>query len=97
MSLRPSTARGSVRCASRKGYIPMDWHPAAKGKITFWGEIDRQHVLHDGTVEDVKTAVRRVRAALDDGKGGVIAQCEWGKGDPAENAAAVFEAWNEPL
>ncbi|MBN1286738.1 MAG: methyltransferase [Anaerolineae bacterium] len=66
-----------------------------KGKITFWGEIDRQHILPFGTPDEVRAAVRRVRAALDDGSGGVIAQCEWGIGVPAENIAAVFEAWSE--
>jgi uroporphyrinogen decarboxylase len=64
-----------------------------KGKITFWGEIDRQHVLPFGRPEDVRRAVRRVRSALDDGCGGCIAQCEWGKDNPGENIAAVFEAW----
>jgi uroporphyrinogen decarboxylase len=64
-----------------------------KGKVTFWGEIDRQWVLPFGTPADVREAVMRVRAALDDGRGGVIAQCEWGKGNPRENVAAVFEAW----
>lgn len=64
-----------------------------KGKITFWGEIDRQYVLAFGTTEDVHSAVKRVRAALDDGSGGVIAQCCWGKGAPRENIEAVFEAW----
>jgi uroporphyrinogen decarboxylase len=68
-----------------------------KGKITFWGEIDRQHLLPFGTSDQVKKGVRRVRRALDDGRGGVIAQCEWGIKDPAANIAAVFEAWNEPL
>ncbi|NOZ27613.1 MAG: methyltransferase [Chloroflexi bacterium] len=68
-----------------------------RGKITFWGEIDRQAILPFGTVEDVRQAVRRVRRALDDGRGGVIAQCEWGINVPAENVAAVFEAWMEPL
>ncbi|NLC67647.1 MAG: hypothetical protein GX754_02435 [Clostridiaceae bacterium] len=29
------------------------------GKITFWGEIDRQYILPFGTVEDVKKAVKR--------------------------------------
>ena len=67
----------------------------AKGKITFWGEIDRQHALPFGSPEDVREAVRRVRRALDDGSGGVIAQCEWGKQNPAENIDAVFEAWLE--
>ena len=66
-----------------------------KGQITFWGEIDRQHLLPFGTPEEVRAAVRRVRCALDDGSGGVIAQCEWGLDVPAENIAAVFEAWLE--
>ena len=67
-----------------------------KGQITFWGEIDRQHVLPYGTPDDVYVAVRRVRSALDDGSGGVIAQCEWGNDNTAENIAAVFEAWMGP-
>ncbi len=64
-----------------------------KGRITFWGEIDRQRILPFGTVDEVRAAVRRVRRALDDGTGGVIAQCEWGKRDPRENIEAVFETW----
>lgn len=64
-----------------------------RGKITFWGEIDRQKILPFGTPDEVRAAVRRVRAALDDGRGGVIAQCEWGVKDPMENIRAVFEAW----
>ncbi len=68
-----------------------------KGKITFWGELDRQHLLPFGTPEDVKAGVRRVRKALDDGSGGVIAQCEWGLDVPEPNVRAVFEAWLEPL
>lgn len=67
-----------------------------RGRITFWGEIDRQHILPFGTPEDVRAAVRRVRRALETPGGGVIAQCEWGNKDPAGNVAAVFEAWLEP-
>ena len=67
-----------------------------RGKITFWGEIDRQRLLPFGTPEQVKDGVRRVRRALDDGRGGVIAQCEWGLKDPVENVLAVYEAWDEP-
>ena len=66
-----------------------------KGKVTFWGEICRQHILPFGTVEDVRAAVRRVRRAMDDGAGGVIAECEWGVRDPRENIEAVFETWLE--
>lgn len=67
-----------------------------KGRITFWGEICRQQILPFGSPADVRDAVMRVRRALDDGKGGVIAQCEWGNEDPAGNIAAVFDAWLEP-
>lgn len=67
-----------------------------QGRITFWGEICRQRVLPFGTPDDVRRAVRRVRRALDGGAGGVIAQCEWGNADPAENIAAVFETWLAP-
>ncbi len=66
-----------------------------KGKITFWGEVCRQRILPFGTVDEVREAVRRVRRALDDGRGGVIAQCEWGNRDPRENIEAVYETWLE--
>jgi len=61
------------------------------------GGIDRQRVLPFGSLADVPAAVMRVRAALDDGRGGVIAQCERGNRDPVENVAVVFAAWEEPL
>jgi uroporphyrinogen decarboxylase len=64
-----------------------------KGRVTFWGEIDRQHVMPFGSTDEVREAVVRVRNALDDGSGGVIAQCEWGKDNPRENVEAVFAAW----
>ena len=64
-----------------------------KGKVTFWGEMDRQHVLPFGTPEEVRAAVHRVRRALDDGRGGLIAQCEWGKDNPKENIETVFREW----
>jgi uroporphyrinogen decarboxylase len=64
-----------------------------KGKVTFWGEMDRQHVLPFGTPKEVREAVMRVRRALDDGTGGVIGQCEWGGDNPKENIESVFESW----
>ena len=67
-----------------------------KGKITFWGEIDRR-LLSFGNVDKITEDVYRVRRALDDGRGGVIAQCEWGKNNSKENIQAVFNAWNKPL
>jgi len=67
-----------------------------KGQICFWGEIDRR-LLYFGSPKEVTEAVYRVRRNLEDKKGGVIAQCEWGKGVPKENVEAVFEAWSIPL
>ena len=68
-----------------------------KGRITFWGEIDRQRILPFGTEADVYRAVARVRRALDDGCGGVVAQCSWEVRIPPENIAAVYAAWEMPL
>ncbi len=62
------------------------------GKLTFWGEVDRQHLLPYGTPAEVAEAVRTARRALWRG-GGAIAQCEFGIGARPENVTAVFEAW----
>jgi len=64
-----------------------------RGKVMFWGEIDRQYILPFGSVEEVKNAVRRVKRALATEEGGVIAQCEWGINVPRGNIEAVFEEW----
>jgi len=63
------------------------------GKLTFWGEIDRQRLLPYGTPTDVAAAVGTARRALWR-QGGAIAQCEFGIGARPENVAAVFEAWD---
>jgi len=64
-----------------------------KGKITFWGEICRQHLLPYGTVSDVEDAVTDVFEALWD-DGGCIAQCEFGVGAKPENVEAVYRTWD---
>ncbi|HOX38859.1 MAG TPA: uroporphyrinogen decarboxylase family protein [Candidatus Brocadiia bacterium] len=63
------------------------------GRITFWGEIDRQHLLVDASVEQVREAVRRVHRALWR-DGGAIAQCEFGPGGKPQNVRAVYEEWD---
>jgi hypothetical protein len=63
-----------------------------KGKITFWGEIDRQRVLVTGTRQDARDAVKRVVDSLYSRDGGVIAQFEMMK---LSQGHAVFEAWEE--
>ncbi len=64
------------------------------GRITFWGEVDRQHLLPYGTPAAVAEAVRAAAAALWR-NGGAVAQCEFGIGARPENVAAVFETWNK--
>ena len=66
-----------------------------KGRITFWGEIDRQHILPSPDVEVARQAVHRVADALYDGHGGVIAQFEFGAAVKIENAYAIFEEWEK--
>lgn len=65
----------------------------AKGKITFWGEIDRQHVLPSADPQDAYRAVWQVAEKLYDPAGGLIAQFEFGAGAHPETALAVFAAW----
>jgi hypothetical protein len=64
------------------------------GKITFWGEIDRQHLLPHASPAEIDAAVRRVYRALYR-RGGVIAQCEFGAGANPQNVAQVYQSWNE--
>lgn len=69
---------------------------SCRGKIVFWGELDRQYVLPFGSKSEVEAAVGRVAAALMDGtRTGVIAQMEWGTADPSDNIVAAFEAWEK--
>jgi uroporphyrinogen-III decarboxylase len=64
-----------------------------KGAITFWGEIDRQHVLPAQDPQVARDAVRRVAKALYDPSGGVMAQCEFGPGANPACVEAVFDEW----
>lgn len=65
----------------------------AKGRITFWGEIDRQHVLPATDPQAGRDAVRRVAAHLYDPRGGLIAQLELGAAANPATAIAAFEEW----
>lgn len=67
-----------------------------RGRITFWGEIDRQHLLPNGSRQEIKNAVREVYRHLY-AEGGVIAQCEFGLEAKPENIISVFETWDSIL
>ena len=72
-----------------------DIEKRAKGKITFWGEIDRQHVLPSKNSEDGREAVRKVANHLYDPSGGIIAQFELGAGANPETALAIYDEWEK--
>jgi hypothetical protein len=63
-----------------------------RGRLTFWGEVDRQETLAFGSLDDVRHAVREMREHFYAG-GGVIAQCEFGPGAKPDNVFEVFRTW----
>ena len=63
------------------------------GKVTFWGEIDRQNLLPHGSREDIKQAVYDVWLHMYR-NGGVIGQCEFGLEAKPENVFTVYETWD---
>ena len=65
-----------------------------RGKITFWGEMCRQHLLPHGTIADIDRAVDSIMDNLWQ-DGGVIAQCEFGAGAKPENVYRLYEYFNE--
>jgi hypothetical protein len=67
-----------------------------KGKITFWGELDRQNLLVQGAREDIARAVHQVYDYFY-AKGGVIAQMEFGPGAKPENVITALEEWDKLL
>jgi len=77
-------------CAGVPYYSPF------KGKITFWGEIDRQHILPDPDTEKARAAVRSVYETLW-ANGGCIAQCEFSAGSNPDTVYAVYDEWAKVL
>ncbi len=78
----------------------MDFERLAKryrGRVTFWGEGDRQRLRDPGSVEEFRQSVLSIRKALDFGAGGVIAQCQWEPGVRLQTIATFFEQWLIPL
>ena len=63
-----------------------------RGHLTFWGEIDRQNLIPNGTKADIDAAVRKVYDNLWK-DGGCIAQCEFGPGANPDNVYRIYEQW----
>lgn len=72
--------------------IGVDKLAPFRGKITFWGEIDRQHLLPYASLDEIDKAVDCVYHTLWN-DGGCIAQCEFGAGANPENVYEVFKRW----
>jgi len=64
-----------------------------RGKITFWGEIDRQYLLTEGSPGEIDEAIKSIHEKLWQ-NGGCIAQCEFGAGVRPENVRQVFKSWD---
>jgi hypothetical protein len=65
-----------------------------RGRLTFWGEFDRQELLAFGTPAQAAEAVRDFTTHLY-ANGGVIAQCEFGLGAKPENILQIFKTFVE--
>ena len=67
-----------------------------KGKITFWGELDRQNILPFGTEEEVRDSVRRIKKAmLTPKRTGFIAELSWETVTPLSNVIAAYDEFDK--
>jgi uroporphyrinogen decarboxylase len=66
------------------------------GRVTFWGAIDTQQVLNNGTPEDVRAEVRRRFTDLAPGGGYILSAVHNLQPDvPLENILAMYDEANE--
>ena len=66
-----------------------------RGRITFWGEINRQTTLPRGTPDDVRREAATLKEHLATPQGGLIGQGEIDGLTPLGNIEALFTAWNK--
>jgi uroporphyrinogen decarboxylase len=67
----------------------------AKGRITFWGEIDQQNILASTDEQVVRDAVRKVAKHFYDPRGGIIIEFVMGAGFHGPNALVVMDEWEK--
>jgi uroporphyrinogen decarboxylase len=70
----------------------MDMVAPYAGRITFWGEMDRQHLLPHGTAEQIRAAAAQMVATLYR-NGGLIGQGEIDGLTSLENIEALLDGW----
>ncbi len=66
------------------------------GRICFWGELDRQHLLPLGRPEEITRAARDNMRHLMTDRGGYIMQAELNMDVPEENIRALFSCYDFP-
>ena len=64
------------------------------GRITNWGEICRQNILPNGTIDEVKEAIHQMKKYLWV-NGGLIGQFEAGHDMPLQNIKIGLNGWNK--
>ena len=64
------------------------------GRITFWGEMDRQNLLPYGTPQDVYQSARVMKEKLFVNGGGLIGHSVAGVDVPLDNIEAILTCWN---
>jgi len=70
---------------------------AYRGQVTFWAGLGPQITRPAVRREEIAEAVGRIRRALDFGRGGIIAQCEWPPDLSFRTIAALLEPWTTPM
>ncbi|MBI4283403.1 MAG: hypothetical protein HY663_02905 [Chloroflexi bacterium] len=66
-----------------------------RGRITFWGEINRQVTIPNGSPDDIRSAAAEMKKYLAAPEGGLIGQGEIDGLTPLENVEALLTAWNQ--
>lgn len=64
-----------------------------RGRLCFWGELDRQHLLPTGTPEEIREAAEKNLEHLSTPEGGYIMQAELNADVPLENLTSFFECY----
>ncbi len=67
------------------------------GQITFWGEVDRQHILAFETPKEIYEAIEYMKKELFVNGGGLIGQSVAGKDVSLENIKALLDGWSKEL
>jgi uroporphyrinogen decarboxylase len=64
------------------------------GKVTLWGEMDRQHTMPSGTSDEVRCEAKLLKSKFATKSGGFIGHGTVMADVSLDNTEAMFEAWN---